>query len=416
MIDCIRTYRLQSKLEKPFGFSQWQYSTRHALLVEVIDSSGTSGWGECYGPAEVTQSAIHSFYASLLIGWDPLCNEAAWQHCWHASLDFARKGIMMGAISGIDMALLDLKGKLLGVSVSELMGGRMRDTVQCYATGMYFQDLSEAELINEIVEEATGYVQEGYRAIKIKIGKNLKFDKKIIKTIRREFPLIQLMADSNHAYDLPEAVEVGRVLDENEYTWFEEPLSPQHPKLFSNLAAKLDVRIATGECEQTRWGFMDLLSSGGIHIAQPDMAYCGGPTEALKIRAVASALGINVIPHAWGTMLNLACATHFLASTQVEPGRIEIIDPILEVDRTSHPIRDEIYAITLEQTNGCLMVPTRPGLGVEPDPAAMESFCVQRTEQKTLKLSPVVQSQLETKSIDTQHIKKTGATENHLNT
>jgi len=245
---------------------------------------------------------------------------------------------------------------------------------------------------------------------KIKIGKNIKFDKNIIKTMRRIFPSIQLMADSNHAYDLSEAVDVGRVLDENEYTWFEEPLSPQHPKLFSNLAAKLDIRIATGECEQTRWGFMDLLSHGGVHIAQPDMAYCGGPTEALKIRAIASTLGINVIPHAWGTMLNLACATHFIASTQVEPGRIEIIDPLLEVDRTCNPLRDEIYSVTLEKLDGILMVPTRPGLGVEPDRAAMVSFCVQQTEtqKQTQNSSHIAQSPVNIKSINTQQTKKTG--------
>ena len=381
MIQSIRTFRLSHKLEGGFGFSQWHYDVRNALLVEVVDDSGATGWGECYGPAEVTQSAIASFYAPLLIGWDPLRNEAAWQHCWRASLDFARKGIMMGAMSGLDMALLDLKGKLLGVSASELMGGRVRDVVHCYATGMYFQKVPEPKLLDSILAEAGEYAAQGYKAMKIKVGKNMAFDKRQIVEMRRALPDTQLMADSNHAYDLPEAIEIGRVLDEHRFAWFEEPLSPQHVGMFRQLADKVDVPIATGECEQTRWGFQELLSHGGVQIAQPDLAYCGGPTEALKIRGIASSLGINVVPHAWGTMLNLASATHFLASAYVEPGRVEPAEPLLETDRTPNPMRDEMYATGLEISGGVATVPTTPGLGVEPDRAAMKTFCVQETEK-----------------------------------
>jgi D-galactarolactone cycloisomerase len=381
MIECIRTYRLLHKLQEPFGFSQWYYDTRSALLIEIVDDSGAIGWGECYGPAEVTQSAVNSFYAPLLIGWDPLQNEAAWQHCWRASLDFARKGIMMSAISGLDMAMLDLKGKLLNVSASELMGGRLRNQLPCYATGMYFSKVPEPQLLEQILAEADSFITQGYQALKIKVGKNIAFDKKLAAQMRIRFPDIRLMADANHAYDLPEAIEVGRVLDENNYSWFEEPLSPELPFQYRQLSDKLDLPLATGECEQTRWGFQTLLASGGVQIAQPDLAYCGGPTEAIKIRSIASSLGINVVPHAWGTMLNLASATHFLASTYVEPGRGEVSQPLLEIDRTPNPMRDEMYSVSLDISDGKVIVPTSPGLGVEPDRSAMESYCVQKTEK-----------------------------------
>ncbi|MGJ8639566.1 MAG: mandelate racemase/muconate lactonizing enzyme family protein [Opitutaceae bacterium] len=382
MIECIRTFRLYHELEESFGFSQWHYSARNALLIEVVDDSGAVGWGECYGPSEVTQSGIDSFYAPLLLGRDPLKNEASWQHMWRASLDFARKGIMMGAMSGLDMAMLDLKGKLLGVSASELMGGRMRDEVQCYATGMYFRKLPEDELLEVILDEAQTYVDQGFRAMKIKVGKNLEFDKRQIRAMRRKFPEIKLMADSNHAYDLCEAIEVGRVLEECDYKWFEEPLSPQHASMYRQLADKIDVPIATGECEQTRWGFESLLSAGGVHIAQPDLAYCGGPTEALKIRAIASSHGVNTVAHAWGTMLNLSSATHFLATNYFEPGRAESAEPMLEVDRTPNPMRDEMYDLGIEIVNGVAKVPTIPGLGVEPNRKALSNFCVNQTEKK----------------------------------
>ncbi|MBB6429156.1 mandelate racemase/muconate lactonizing enzyme family protein [Algisphaera agarilytica] len=385
MIECIRTYRIEHELDEPFGFSQWNYKTRHGLLVEIVDDSGTIGWGECYGPAAVTQSAISTFYADKLIGMDPLRNEAAWQHCWRSSLDFARKGIMMGAISGLDMAMLDLKGKLLHVSASELMGGRLRDTVSCYATGMYFRDQPEPQLLDTILNEASEYLSQGFKALKIKVGKNLDFDKRQIHELRKLAPKAQLMADSNHAYDLPEAIEIGRALEENAFAWFEEPLSPQHPDQFRKLANKIDVPIATGECEQTRWGFKDLLDHGGVHIAQPDLAYCGGPTEALKIRAIASSFGVRAVPHVWGTMLNLAAATHFLASSYVEPGRLTPNELLLEVDRTPNPMRDDMYINPLDVIDGKIQVPTRPGLGVEPDLDMLRKYCVQDTETLTPK-------------------------------
>jgi len=381
MIHSIKTYRLQHKLAESFGFSQWHYDTRNALLVEVVDHSGASGWGESYGPATVTQCAIDTVYAPLVLGWDPLKNEAAWQHCWRASLDFAMKGPMMGAMSGLDMALLDLKGKLLGVSASELLGGRLRDQVRGYATGMYFRKQPEDQLLETILAEAGTYVQGGFKALKIKIGKNLDFDRQLIAAMRKTFPEIRLMADSNHAYDLPEAVEIGRVLQEQGYAWFEEPLSPAHPALFCQLADKVDIAIATGECEQTRYGFHALLGQGGVHIAQPDLAYCGGPTEAVKIRNLASSMGINTVPHCWGTQLNLASALHFLATAYVEPGRAEVDAPLLEIDRTPNPMRDEMYRVGIEIKNGAAQVPTASGLGVEPDRARMEKYCVQKTEK-----------------------------------
>jgi D-galactarolactone cycloisomerase len=329
----------------------------------------------------VTQSGISSFYAPLLMGWDPLKNEAAWQHCWRASLDFALKGVMMGAMSGLDMALLDLKGKLLNVSASELMGGRVRDEVRCYATGMYFRKVPELQLLETILEEASDYVDHGFAALKIKVGKNMAFDKQLIAAMRKTFPESRLMADSNHAYDLPEAIEIGHVLHENGYAWFEEPLSPQFVGQFRQLADKVDVPIATGECEQTRWGFQSLLETGGVHIAQPDLAYCGGPTEALKIRTVASSLGINTVPHCWGTQLNLASATHYLATTSVEPGRAEVAEPLLEKDLTPNPMRDDMFAVGLVAENGAVQVPTAPGLGVEPDRVVLEEYCIQKTEK-----------------------------------
>lgn len=381
-IECIRTHHLRCKLEKPFGFSQWSYDQRNVLVIEIVTDTGVSGWGECYGPADVTQSAVSNFYASRIIGMDAHGTDAIWQHMWRSSLDFARSGIMMGAMSGIDMALWDLKGKALGLSVSELMGGRQREVVPCYATGMYYQDLPEDKLLPLLVNEAKGYADEGFKAMKIKVGKNPDFDEQLIIAMREALPNTKLMADSNHAYDLPEAIRIGRVLDKYNYDWFEEPLSPEHLTLFKQLHNKLDLAIATGECEQTRFGFQKLIASGGVNLLQPDLAYCGGPSEALKIRALASANGINCIPHVWGTQLNLAAGTHFLASAYHEPGRATEKQLLLEYDRTENPLRDELYDVAINIKDGSATVPTIPGLGVSINLTAMKQFDINNTETR----------------------------------
>ena len=178
----------------------------------VVDG-GTTGWGECYGPAEVTQAAVTSYYGPRLIGCDPLAIDRLWHQMWQSSLDFARSGVMMGAMSGIDMALWDLKGKVLSQPAAELMGGRYRDSIDCYATGMYFQDLPDDELIDAMITEAVGYREQGFREMKIKVGRSPAFDVQLIAAMRDSLPDTTLMADANHAYDLPEAVCVGRALE-----------------------------------------------------------------------------------------------------------------------------------------------------------------------------------------------------------
>jgi len=381
-ISCIKTHHVRCELQQPFGFSQWSYDQRNVLLVEVITDSGLSGWGECYGPADIIQTAIEKCYGPKIIGIDPIATEKIWHNMWRASLDFARGGVLMAAMSGIDMALWDLKGKALNLSVSDLMGGRYIDTIPCYATGMYFREMEDEMLLKVLVEEAITYAEQGFPAMKIKVGKNIAFDEKLIVAMRKALPNMVLAADSNHAYDLPEAMHIAKVLEENNYTWFEEPLSPEHPELFKQLQATTRVAIATGECEQTRFGFKKLLEAGGVQLVQADLAYCGGISEGLKIRTLASAQGLNMVPHVWGTQLNLAAATHFLATSYAEPGRKEAKPLFLEYDRTENPLRDELYKVSVQVDNGHAVVPTTAGLGVEINENALKQFTIHATETK----------------------------------
>jgi len=390
-IECIRTYHLRYELSEPFSYSQLTFKSRNSMLVEVISDSGVAGWGDCYGPAEVSQAAVTSYYAPLLLGRNPMDTDVLWHEMWQKSLDFARGGPMMGAISAIDMALWDLKGKTLNLPVSDLMGGRYRNSVPCYITKMYFRDMDDDPLVDAIVAEATGFWEQGYDKLKIKVGRGTALDVRLIESVRGALPDATLMADANHAYDLAEAIRIGRALEEADFAWFEEPadfawfeepLSPQHPELFPQLHAQTTVPLATGECEQTRYGFQRLLAPGGVQIAQPDLAYCGGPSEALKIRAVASSMGVNVIPHVWGTMLSFAAAMHFLAASYREPGRAIVSPPILEYDRTPNALRDEMFRNAVEVEDGHALVPTGPGLGVTVDRSAMKGFLVEEREDR----------------------------------
>ena len=138
-ISRIETYVAEQQLDRPFYFSQFEFQTRQICLVKVVADDGTYGWGEGYGPATVVKAGIE-FLAPLVIDEDPLQVETIWSKMHLRSLDYARRGVLVAAISAIDIALWDLRGKLLGQPVSVLLGGRRREQVRVYATGLYFTE------------------------------------------------------------------------------------------------------------------------------------------------------------------------------------------------------------------------------------------------------------------------------------
>jgi len=375
-VSQIRTYLLRSKLKNPFGFSQFYYEERSNLLVEVIAEDGTTGWGECYGPAKPIQEAVRTCVEKIVVGHHVFDTELVWHRVWQRHLDHARHGPLMAALSGVDIALWDLKGKLTGLPLHRLLGGARARQVPCYATGHYFPRLPEDMIIKEILNEATRHVEAGFRALKIKIGKNFAFDCRLIEALRSKFPGLTLMADANHAYSLNEAIRIGRVLEDKGFLFFEEPLAPHALEDYALLRSKLDVALASGECEQTRFGFRRLIESGGVDIVQPDLAFCGGISEGLKIRALANAFGVDVTPHAWGTWIGFAAALHFHSVAPPNPGRLEDELPFLECDTSENPIRDQIFSRKIQVENGNALLPDLPGLGVEVNREAMGRFRV----------------------------------------
>lgn len=362
-IKSIETFVLKDKLSKSFFFSQWEYSERCICIVKVTAEDGSYGWGEGYGPASVLEAGI-KLLEPFVIGENVLENEVIWNKMYRKTLDFARRGILVASMSAIDIAVWDLKGKLLNLPISTLLGGAHRTKIRPYATGLYFTDHKNPAKTFE--EEAKLYISQGFKAMKMKVGLGIKEDVKNVKFMREIIgPDIQLMVDSNHAYTLREATELARKIEQYDISWFEEPLSPEFYDQYSELRQKTTIPISGGECEYLRFGFQHLIRSKSVDIIQPDICASGGLTEAKRIGALASANGVDLIPHTWGTAIGLHVALHFISNIESVPGRMYQPDFLMEYDQTENGLRDKLCFPSIEMKDGMIEVPQRPGLGID---------------------------------------------------
>ncbi|MCC6353743.1 MAG: mandelate racemase/muconate lactonizing enzyme family protein [Verrucomicrobiae bacterium] len=371
-IDRVEAMVVAHRLQRTFHFSQWHYDTRSVCLVKVTTRDGVVGWGEGYGPAGVVRAGVE-FLAPLVVGEDPLQGENLWQRMFLRSVDYARRGVLVAAISAIDVALWDVRGRLLGLPVSVLLGGRRRESVRAYATGMYFSEA--AGQIGALAREARGYADAGFSAIKMKVGLSVQEDIANVGAVREAVGEgVELMVDANHAYNLREAVALARAIEPFRIGWFEEPLSPEDYEGYRELRDRTTIPIAAGECEYLRSGFLQLFRNRSVDVAQPDLCAAGGLTEVKKIAAMAEAFGVEVAPHSWGTGIAIAAALQLLSNMDVAPGRMKMAEPILELDRTENPLRDELVVPRFEPRGGRVDVPAAPGLGVEVDEALLGKY------------------------------------------
>jgi D-galactarolactone cycloisomerase len=374
-IERVETVPLAAPLDEPFGYAQEWVTTRTALLVRIEASDGTVGWGECWGPIAGTRGTVERLFAPHLEGQSPDAVERLSEDLHDRGRAAYQSIVPLPALSGVDLALWDLAGKRAGVPVSRLLGGARRNAVRAYATGHYFRhDADLDEQYAEIAAEAeTNAAALG--AVKAKIGLQLlgygpEEDVELVRRIRRAVgDDVTLMVDANYAYDAGTARTVGRALEEFDVYWFEEPVPPEDVAGYAALRDALDVRIAGGECH-TPWEFRHLFARGGLDVAQPDVCNVGGLTAARRVAAVAREFGVPVVPHVWGTPVAIAASLHLVATL---PGR-----PWLEFDRSANPLRDELAGTTVTpDEDGRLTVPDGPGLGVDPDPAALERYRVE---------------------------------------
>ena len=370
----IKTYVLDAALAEPFAYSQAWYERRGACLVEIVGEDGNSGWGEAFGPARLT-APIVDYYKPLLIGEDALATERHWQAMYNRLRDHGQKGLAIEALSAVDIALWDLKARHFRVSVGRLLGGRLRDKVEAYATGFYRK--RHGDPLKYLVEEAHQRVAAGFTAIKLKLGFGMEHDIALCATVRHAIGRdIRIMVDANHAYDAVGAIRLGHQIERFDITWFEEPVPPEDLAGYREVKAALNIPIAGGEAEFTRWGFRPLITERLVDILQPDIAAAGGISETKKIADMANAFGARVNPHVWGTGVALAASLQLIAALPHNPPGLHPIEPLLEFDQSEHPIRFAVVTEPIGQQGGWVAIPDRPGLGIEIDRAALTKFSV----------------------------------------
>ena len=368
----VRTHVLSAPLSQPFHWSFNRATTRETCIVEITDASGETGWGECLGPARLN-AAIVEAYRPLLIGRDAFAIDLIWRTLHNQFRDQGQKGLAITALSGVDIALWDMKGRRLEEPVHRLMGGPLRTSVRAYATGTY--RLDEGDPLDYVTREVEGYAAEGFHAVKLKIGFDVAADAALIRACREAVgPKIGLMLDANHGYDAIEAVKLGNLVADQDIDWFEEPVTPDDLGAYEAVRAGQPIPVAGGECEYTRWGFRDVLARRAMDIIQPDTCAAGGLTECKKIADMATAFGVRYVPHVWGTGIGLAAALQLLAVLPDTPPRHTPNPPILEFDRSEHPFRQAVMRNEIEHENGVVTVPDGPGLGIEIDRAALDRF------------------------------------------
>ena len=376
-ITSVKSHILQHDMPEVLGYSQQYYDKRTAHLVEVQTDEGVTGWGECFGPGNVAianKSIVEIVIQPMVLGLDPLDKDVIWHKVYNLLRDHGQSGMPLQALSGVDIALWDIAGKVAGLPLHKLIGGAHRTSVPCYGYGMMLRDEPVSELAHRFEDEAAKIRDMGFAATKMKTGLGPKPDVKLCQAVRRgvgdDFPF---MVDANHAYTTSDAFYVGRALDELDMYWFEEPVAPEDIDGYRELRAALKVNISGGEAVFNRWAWRNLLESRCIDIAQPEVCALGGISEYLRVLALCHAHFTPVVNHVWGSAIAVATNLQLLAAMPAIPGGLHPWEPMLEFDTTDNKFRDDLLTVPLEiqnqvkANNGRVAIPTDPGLGVEPD-------------------------------------------------
>lgn len=365
-IASVETFDLRCDIEPSFGWSQGWVDQRATTLVKITTEDGLVGWGE--GAAA---SLIDELLAPLIIGGDPMQRGGLWERMFHALYNAnIFVGLAGSALSAIDIALWDLAGKATGLPAHALLGGKVRDRVAVYATGLYY---TEGEFPDRLLDEARSYVEQGFTGMKTKVGGlTVEEDVRRVRALREAIgPEVRLMVDANEAYNATTAIRIGHKLAELDLMWFEEPVNAQDVEAYLQVKDALPMAIAGGENLRTRFEFKDYLARRAYDIAQPDIMHCGGITEMARICAMANAHGVQVNPHVWGSPIMIAATLHLTATLPPCPTARDpqpyAQEPVMEFDRTPSAIRQQVCVEPFDQRDSYIRVPEGPGLGIEVD-------------------------------------------------
>ncbi len=335
---------------------------RDAVVVKVVTADGLVGWGESHHGRAHSSIAhfVNTALRPMVQGMDAFDANGVWQRIYARQL--ASHGIGAGcaiAMSGIDMALWDIRGKATGWPLYRLLGGASR-RIPAYAGGVALGWQEPASL----VEEAAGHVAAGYRAVKLRLGDSVARDLARVAAVRKAFgDDLAILTDANAAYTLGDARAAIPALDDLRVGWLEEPFPAHDYRNYELARAFGRIAFAAGENHYTRFEFNRLVDARVVDLLQPDLSKTGGVTETMRIAALASAHKLAVHPHSSMTGINMAATLHVLAA--LEPGGC------FEADASrGNLFRDALVATPFAiGADGCVSPPEGPGIGVEVDEA-----------------------------------------------
>lgn len=356
-ITGLRCVQVEIPLEKPIRTAIHDVRTVGCVLVYLDTDEGLSG--EAYNftmnavRLDVLQAMIESL-ARHLVGKDPSDVEKIWEAMWRDINFFGHKGVTIFAISSLDTACWDLIGKAAGLPLYKLFGA-CRDAVDVYASGGLWLSLS----IDELVEEAGAFLAQGFRAMKIRVGKErMDEDVERVAAVREAIgPDVALMADANQGFTVSRALRLGRRLEEFRLDWFEEPVPAWDLEGHAAVAAALDTPIASGETEYTRYGMRDMLKAKAADILMPDLQRIGGLTEFRRVANLASSFDIPISTHIF-TEQSLSIAGSATNCIYLE----------------HMPWFECLYRERMRLVDGRMAMPQGDGLGFNFEPDAVERY------------------------------------------
>lgn len=358
-IEQIRAYPMKVALAKSPRLASGNITHRETVLIVVKTDDGLVGYGESHHAraAGTVAAMVNDLLAPLIGRHDATDTVGVWDKVYHRQLRTHGLGqAAVIAMSGIDIALWDIRAKAAGVPLYQLLGGSRRP-IKAYAGGVALGLQEPAEL----VDEALPHVEAGFRALKLRMGEGPAPDLARVRAVRETFgDDMTIMVDANTSYAFSDAVAVVPGLDDMGVYWFEEPFAPHDYRSYAATAALGNTPLAAGENYYTRYEFARLVEERVLSYFQPDVSKVGGVTEFMRVAALASAWRIPICPHSTLTAFNMATTIHCLMAID-NAGYFEadISDNSFRKELTEEP-----YAL---RPDGTVAIPDRPGIGFEPD-------------------------------------------------
>lgn len=348
-----------------------QVTTFDAAILRVETDDGLVGWGEgknAAGSAGSYGALVHMLNHEIgpqLIGRDPADIAVIWEMLYngsrhetaaragHAMPQIARRGMSVAAISAVDIALWDILGKSLGVPVWRLIGGRKADRLPAYASGGWAD-------AGGIGEQLRSYIDRGgFKAVKMRVGAMdgaPHVSAARVKGARAALgPDVDLMVDAHGTYTVADAKRFIHLVADQNLAWFEEPVIADDHCGMAEVRASGAVPIATGESEATRYAFRDIAVLRAADILQPDPAFCGGISEAMRIATIASAFNLRFAPHLWAGAPCFFAGLHICAAA---PASF-----VIEYSLGANPMIHDLVEEAVEARDGMIAIPEKPGLG-----------------------------------------------------